>query len=269
MNKESRLANTGCFILDLDGTFYLENRLLPGAAEFLNWLENHHFPYLFLTNNSSRQRKQYAAKLASLGITIAEEKIFTSGEAGVLWLKQNSSAKKVFVMGTPALEEEFASYGYVLTEDKPDYIVLGFDTTLTYAKLWKLCDLVRSGLPYLATHPDFNCPVEGGFMPDIGAMIAFVEASTGRKPDIIIGKPYLPIVEALSARTGLPAQKLTMIGDRLYTDIALGKAGMTTVLVLSGETGSEDLLHSPFEPDYIMSNLAELLETIKTYRLFT
>src|SRR5690606_31598260 len=150
--------------------------------------------------------------------------------------QQFPDIKKIDLYGTPALEEEFIGYGFKLTVENPQAIVLGFDTTITYEKLWHLCDEVRSGLPYFATHPDINCPLENGVMPDIGSIIAFVEASTDRSPDYVIGKPNPPIVESLIKRLGLPANQICMVGDRLYTDVALGQAGLRTVLVLSGET---------------------------------
>ena len=149
-----------------------------------------------------------------------------------------------------------------LTADHPDFAVLGFDTTLTYAKLWKLCDLLAAGVPYIATHPDINCPTETGSMPDIGSMIEMIAASTGRRPDTIIGKPHPPIVAALAEKLGLPVRDLCMVGDRLYTDIALGKTGCATVLVLSGETRREDLDGSPFQPDFVLANLAELRDRL-------
>ena len=191
------------------------------------------------------------------------ERIFTSGEATALYLQQRAPDASLFVVGTPSLEDEFRSHGFRLVMDHPDYIVLGFDTTLTYAKLWKLCNLVRTGIPYIATHPDYNCPTKGGYMPDVGAVIAFVEASTGRRPDIVIGKPNAPIVHALAKRTGFPVDRLTMVGDRLYTDIALGKTGMQTVLVLSGETKLERVNLSPFQPDHIVANLGELKDRLQ------
>jgi len=133
----------------------------------------------------------------------------------------------------------------------------GSPTTLTYAKLWRLCDLVRAGLPYIATHADFNCPTPTGFMPDVGAMIAFIRASTGRDPDLIVGKPNRMFVEAAAAKLSLPLDSLAMIGDRLYTDIALGKtSGITTILVLSGETRFEELAASPHTPDLVFADLA-------------
>ncbi len=260
MKTVELLSQVRCFILDMDGTFYLDDHLLPGALELLELLNQQGIPYLFLTNNSSRHRGQYAEKLARLGAVVSEDKIFTSGEATALYLQQRFPGTRLFVVGTPALEDELQNHGFKLVQDNPECIVLGFDTTLTYAKLWKLCDHVRSGLPYYATHPDFNCPIVGGFMPDIGAMIAFVDASTGRKPDVVIGKPNLPIIDALVARTGLPVAEMAMVGDRLYTDIALGQAGVKTILVLSGETKIDDLATSPFQANLVMRDLAELVD---------
>ena len=171
--------------------------------------------------------------------------------------------QRIDLFGTPALEEEFKIHGFNLTTEYPQALVLGFDTTLTYEKLWRLCDGVRSGLPYFATHPDINCPLEHGVMPDIGAMMAFVVASTGRHPDYIIGKPNPPVVSALKRRLGLPADQICMVGDRLYTDIALGQAGLRTVLVLSGETKLTNLDVSPFQADLVVEDLEKLYTIIK------
>ena len=145
-------------------------------------------------------------------------------------------------------------------------IVLGFDTTLTYQKLWKLCDFARAGLPYIATHPDFNCPTETGYMPDIGAMIAFVRAATGREPDLVVGKPNRMIVDAVAQKYGLPIEEMAMVGDRLYTDMAMAtKAGAVGVLVLTGETTAAAAKHSP-APDVVLSGLAELGERLRAAR---
>jgi 4-nitrophenyl phosphatase len=257
------LTDIKCFLLDLDGTFFLGNRLIEGSARFLEVLQAQGKEYLFLTNNSSQHRRMYAEKLNKLGVSIPETRIFTSGEATAIYISNTRPAARLYVVGTPALEDEFRMHGFSLTEHDPDIAVLGFDTTLTYAKLWKLCDLVRAGLPYIATHPDINCPTEAGFMPDIGAMIAFVKASTGRQPDQIIGKPNQLIVEAISQKLRLPVDELAMVGDRLYTDIALGaSSGITTVLVFSGETNPEDLNHSPFQPTYSFKNLGYLADRL-------
>ncbi len=248
------------FVLDMDGTIYLGENLLPGAAEFIYQLQREKKPFLFLTNNSSKHRKIYAKKLSGLGLAVDPGMIFTSGEATAIFLKEHfPEINRIDLYGTTSLEEEFTGYGYQLDAKNPQVVVLGFDTTLTYEKLWRLCDRVREGLPYIATHPDINCPIEDGVMPDIGAMIAFVEASTGRSPDKVIGKPNPPIVESLIKRLGVPANQICMVGDRLYTDIALGQAGIRTVLVLSGETKLEDLKDSLFKPDVVVENIGELL----------
>jgi len=247
-------------MLDMDGTFYLGNQLLPGALEFIDLLKRLDIPFFFLTNNSSRNRGDYAEKIRKLGvIELLDSQVLTSGEATAIYLKNHIPSARLFIAGTPSLENEFLSQGFILTKDDPDAVVLGFDTTITYEKLWLVCDLVRSGKPFYATHPDINCPTEQGFMPDIGSILAFIEASTGKRPDLIIGKPYSPIVEAMVEKTGLPIGSIAMVGDRLYTDIALGKAGLITVLVLSGETRYEDLANSPFQPDLTVWNLADLI----------
>jgi 4-nitrophenyl phosphatase len=264
MNNIEKLSTVHGFLLDMDGTFYLSDRLLEGALRFIDLLRAQKKEFLFLTNNSSKHRRQYAEKISRLGLPIPEEFVLTSGEATALYLKKKHPGARLFLVGTPSLEEEFRQHGFQLVEQEPDFLVLGFDTTLTYQKLWSLCDFVRTGLPYIATHPDFNCPTETGWMPDVGAMIAFVKAATGREPDLVVGKPNRLIVDAAAAKMRLPVDQLAMIGDRLYTDIALGQSsGIITVLVLSGETKIEDLKDSPFQPDYTFQNLAGLADWLE------
>lgn len=263
-NIPQDLAQVRCFLLDMDGTFYLDDRLLNGALEFIETLNESARDYLFLTNNSSKHRSLYAQKITRLGLPIPDEKVFTSGEATALYLQQQHPAARVYVVGTPPLQEEFLQHGFRLDEEHPDLVVLGFDTTLTYQKLWKLCDFVRAGLPYFATHPDFNCPTANGFMPDTGAMIAFVEAATGRKPDVVVGKPNRLMIDAVSQKYGYAIPEMAMVGDRLYTDIALGQTtGLVTCLVLSGETRVEDLANSPYQPTYIFPDLAGLARCLR------
>lgn len=245
----------------MDGTFYIGDRLIDGALEFIDLLERQEKDYFFLTNNSSKSRQQYAEKISRLGLNIPEEKVFTSGEAAALFITQHYTERRIFLCGTPALETEFCQHGFELVTDNPEIIVLGFDTTLTYEKLWRMCDYARLGLPYIATHPDINCPVDGGYMPDIGAMIAFIGKSTGREPDVVVGKPNKVIIDMMAHKSGFQLHEMVMIGDRLYTDIALGKTtGITTVLVLSGETSCQDIESSPYQPDYIFQSLKELAD---------
>jgi len=257
MNKLDSLAQVRCFLLDMDGTIYLEEQLFAGSVQFINYLRQQGYDYLFLTNNSSKDSQQYVEKFARLGLSVARDKILTSGEATAMHVSRQKPGARVYVVGTESLENEFRNQGFELTGEMPEFAILGFDTTMTYDKMWKLCDLVRAGVSYIATHPDYNCPTESGFMPDIGAMIAFVKASTGREPDLIVGKPNPLLTEYAAERTGIPVSAMCMIGDRLYTDIAMGiAAGIPTILVLSGETRSNnEVTASPFQPTYIFQNI--------------
>lgn len=255
----TRLAQTRCFLLDMDGTTFLGERLLPGAQRLVQVLAEQGRRHLFLTNNSSQRARHYAEKLTRLGLPSSTGQILTSGEAAALYLQTWRPGARLYVVGTPSLEEEFRAHGFEVGGENPTACVLGFDTTLTYNKLWRLCDLVRAGLPYIATHSDANCPVEEGFMPDAGAMIAFVQTATGRPPDAVLGKPNPGLARSAALKMGVAVEELAVVGDRLYTDIALGKAaGIPSILVLCGETRRSDLAGSPFHPDFIFENLDEL-----------
>jgi HAD superfamily hydrolase (TIGR01450 family) len=255
------LSDIRCFLLDMDGTFYLGNRLLDGALYFMEVIRRQERDFVFLTNNSSNRAAAYAQKISALGFPLSPQKVFTSGEATARFLQREFPTKPIYLVGTPALEEEFREFGLHLVQENAELVVVGFDTTLTYQKLHRLCDYVRAGLPFIATHPDYNCPTEDGYLPDIGAILAFVKASTGREPDLIIGKPHRQIIDELARKLQIPLQNLAMIGDRLYTDIALGQAAnITTILVLSGETKLEDVSSSPFQPHFIFENLGKIAE---------
>ena len=255
------LKDVDIWLLDMDGTIYLDDTLIRGAKEFIDFLRKKEKRFLFLTNNSSKSCRAYVEKLHRLGLNfITEEHVYTSGQATIQFIKKQYPDKKVYMLGTQELEKEFVDSG-IQFSDKPDIVVIGFDTTLTYPKLRKTCDLVREGMPYIATHPDLNCPTKDGFIPDIGSIIAFIKASTGREPDVIIGKPYLPILQAISERWKTDLSKMVMVGDRLYTDIAMGKEGIKTILVLSGETKKDDFKNSDYRPDKVVSSVEELIES--------
>ena len=243
----------------MDGTVYLGERLIEGALTFIERLRQQGRDFLFLTNNSSKDAQQYVAKLARLGLPVPARQVLTSGEATASYLCGVRPGARVFVVGTPALESEFQSRGFALDDRDPEYVVVGFDTGLTYAKLWRLCDLVRAGSPYIATHPDFNCPTDGGYMPDIGATLAYVRASAGRDPDLVVGKPNRLIAEQAALRVGQPLEALCMVGDRLYTDIALGgAAGIPSVLVLSGESRADEVPAAAYPPTLVVDHLGAL-----------
>lgn len=262
------IKNIKCFLLDMDGTFYLGSSLIDGALDFLETLKTNNKSFLFLTNNSSKNKAAYKNKLESMGCHINEEDVFTSGEATTIYLTDIKPGADIFLLGNKFLNKEFEKSGFIIVNDKgtkPDFVVLGFDTTLTYDKLWRACDWLREGVPYIATHPDFNCPLEHGkYMPDTGAMIEMIAASTGRRPHVV-GKPNNDIVRAICKKYGYKKHELAIVGDRLYTDIKMGEtAGILSILVLTGETAMEDYNSSDIRADYIFPSIKELGEELKT-----
>ena len=259
-DKEHMIAGIKCFALDMDGTIYLGEKWIAGAVDFLKKIEESGRQYVFLTNNSSKNAAVYVEKLHRMGWDVGEEKIITSGQATIYHLQQYYPGKKVFLLGNPLLQEEFEQAGISLSDTEPDVVVTAFDTSLTYEKMCKVCDFVREGLPYLATHPDYNCPTETGFIPDAGAIHAFIHASAFRYPDRIIGKPNSDIVDYLVNRVKLEKEQIAMVGDRLYTDIAAGKNnGLKSILVLSGEASLADVSASDVIPHLIFESVQDLI----------
>lgn len=264
-DKEHLLANIRCFALDMDGTIYLGEQWIEGAQDFLHKIEESGRDYVFLTNNSSKNASVYVEKLHRMGLDVEEEKIITSGQATIYYLQQHFPGKKVFLLGNPLLQEEFRQAGILLEEEHPDVVVTAFDTSLDYQKMCKVCDHVRAGLPYIATHPDYNCPTETGFIPDAGAIHAFIHASAFRYPDRIIGKPNGDIIEYLTKRVNekqkdIDRKQIAMVGDRLYTDIAAGRNnGLQSILVLSGEATMQDVSDSEVLPHLIFPSVKEII----------
>ncbi len=246
----------------MDGTVYLGDRLLPGASEFIASCRASGRSVLFLTNNSSRSAVEYAHKLNALGIAVSEQDILTSGEATVSYLKAAGFGSRVYLLGTKPLRDEFSRAGFEFDSEHPDVVVLGFDTDLTYDRLRKACDLVRRGVPYVATHPDINCPTESGPIPDCGSFMAAIRESTRRTPKVI-GKPNPEMIESAMRKIGLSRQEIAMVGDRLYTDIAMAVAAQITgILVLSGETQRSDLTESRYAPDLVVDCIGDLVELL-------
>ncbi len=253
------------FLMDMDGTVYLGKRLLPGAKGFFRLLDRRGLPYLFFTNNSSADRTLYRDKLAGMGLEVEADQIITSGEATALYLTTQTPYRRVFVLGTPSLEREFRDAGLELVDERPDAVVLGFDKTLTYAKLERACHLLLAGVPFVATHPDKVCPTEDGPIPDAGSMIALLRAATGRRP-VVVGKPERRMVQMALRKLGpdCQARDVAIVGDRLYTDMRMGRrAGLTTICVLSGETKRADLRTTRDKPDYVVESIRELAAKLR------
>ena len=261
------LARKKLFLLDLDGTVYLEEELLPGAAEFLAWVRETGGAYRFLTNNSSRGVDAGLEKMHRLGIPAKREEFLTAVEATVHYLKTNRSTGDVYyAVGTESFCRQIAAAGFDVRqtpEEDVTVLLVSFDTTLTYQKVEDACRLLARGVDYLATNPDLACPTLFGFVPDCGAICGLIEAATGRKP-LFIGKPDPTMIRLAWEQTGYGPEETLMVGDRLYTDIACGvNAGTDTVLVLTGEATEADAAVSETPPTLICRDMADLLERLK------
>ena len=248
------------YVFDMDGTIYLGENVFPFAVEYIKRLRGEGRRVLFFTNNASKSPEFYLKRLTRMGFEPRDDEIMTSGDVTIRFLKEKRMGKSVYLLGTKLLQSSFEAAGITLSDDA-DIVVSSFDTELTYEKLERACTLIRGGAEYLCTHPDFNCPTEDGFIPDSGAIAAAITASTGVKPRFF-GKPYADTAEMIFLYTGVQAKDACIFGDRLYTDIALGKnSGMTAVLVLSGETKKSELASLTKEqyPDIVLDSIEDLL----------
>ncbi len=256
----NRLSEIKLFVLDMDGTIYLGDKVLPNAIEFVSYARSKGIKVVFFTNNASKNPNDYVNKLNRLGFSATRDDVVTAGDVTIRHLKENHPDEPVFLVGTPQLEESFLESGIILSEEA-NIVVTSFDTTLTYKKLVTACDLIRNGAIYYCTHPDFNCPTEDGFIPDSGAIAALVTASTNVKPKYF-GKPHKETADMISSMFGVPFQNTAIVGDRLYTDIALGKNnGLLSVLVLTGETKPKDI-NDDNAPDIVFDGIGDIMKYI-------
>ncbi len=256
----SNLKNKKLFLLDMDGTIYLDNYLFDGTLDFLEYVKSSGGKYMFLTNNSSKSVDKYIEKLKSLGINSSEDDFYTSVNATVHYLK-SKNYKKIYAFGTQSFVCQLKDAGYnVVTslQDDIDCLCMGFDTELTFSKLEDACILLNRGVDYIATNPDWVCPTSYGFVPDCGSVAQMLFNATKRTP-FFIGKPQPDMVNLAIESSGFSHEDAVLIGDRLYTDIACGvNAGISTIFVLSGEGTMEDLKDSEAKPEFIYDNILEI-----------
>lgn len=262
-----KLSEKRFFLLDMDGTIYLDNDLFDGTLDFLDYVKSIGGKYLFVTNNSSKSTDAYVDKLKKIGIESDENDFLTSTDATCLYLEKNYKGKKFYVSGTKSFESQLKSAGVNTTteiEDDIFGIVMGNDTELTFKKLDDVCRLLTEReLVYIATNPDWLCPTAYGYVPDCGSVAEMIKRATGKSP-VFIGKPKPDMLLLAMAKYGYSKDESLMVGDRVYTDIASGyNAGVDTVLVLSGEGTRDDAKASDTKPTYIMDDIKELLENIK------
>ncbi len=264
-----RLGKIRHVAFDMDGTIYMGSTLFPFTIGTLQTLRESGIGYSFLTNNPSRSIAAYLSKLAGMGIEATREEMYTTAVATVDYIKSHyPEAKNLYLLGTPSMVEEFVAAGFRPTEDsaedRPDVVVVAFDMTLDYARLCRAAWWVSQGVPYIATNPDRVCPTDQPtVLVDCGSICKCIEHATGRQPDITLGKPDPNMLSGIMARHGLQADEIAMVGDRIYTDVAMAhNAGAFGVLVLSGETTLDVALGSDPQPDLTALNIEEFVRLL-------
>ena len=272
-NAAEILKSKKLFVFDLDGTVYLGDRIFPEAVKFINDLRKSGRRVLFFTNNASHKHEFYIHKLTRAGFSPTSEEIMTSGDVTASYITKAHAGEPLYLFGSTELWEDFRDHGIrlvndangkLISDEPAKIVVTSFDTELTFEKLRITCDFIRNGATCLCTHPDFNCPVEGGFIPDSGAIAALVTASTGAVPEFF-GKPSAMTADMICHMTATAKEDICIVGDRLYTDIATGtKNGITAMLVLTGEStlADVDALADEDKPNIIVRDLAEAGELV-------
>ncbi|MBR2131878.1 MAG: HAD-IIA family hydrolase [Oscillospiraceae bacterium] len=262
----SQLTKKRLFLLDMDGTIYLDNDLFPGTIPFLSHVRQIGGQYRFMTNNSSRSVSAYIEKLARLGIPATENDFLTSVNALIADLQQRPPYHLCYAFGTESFRRQLCQAGIPVTdhlEDDIDCLLIAFDTELTFQKLEDACILLGRGVDFIATNPDWVCPTWYGSVPDCGSVCEMLFRATGRRPRVI-GKPQPEMALLAMQSAGFSAEETLVIGDRLYTDIACGvNAGVDTAFVLSGEGTREDLKSSDVQPTWVFDDIAALLAAIQ------
>ena len=275
MTKElsQQLSQIKHVALDMDGTIYLSNTIFPYTISFLKRLTDMGVTYSFLTNNPSKSLADYLHKLEVMGIPCEPEQMYTTTIATIDYIKAHyPQARKLFLLGTPSMISQFEEAGFISTaddpDDVPDIIVASFDMTLEYSRLCRAAWWIFQGVTYLATNPDFVCPTDQKtVLVDCGSICKCLEAATGRKPDVTLGKPDPNMLSGICQRMNLEPSQIAMVGDRIYTDIAMAhNAGAFGVLVLSGETTLEVAQQAPQQPSLICRDIAELGELLEQSR---
>ncbi|MBQ2881933.1 MAG: HAD-IIA family hydrolase [Clostridia bacterium] len=258
-----RLQNKSLYLLDMDGTIYFENELIDGAADFLKSLRDSGRDYIFMTNNSSKSSGDYLKKLKNLNIPADESNIFTSGQATGNYLLGLKKSPRIYLVGTESLKKELISMGIEVSEDGKgdiDYVLVGYDTELTYRKLEIASGLLDDGIPFYATNPDVVCPAKNKrYLPDCATMCYMLNKATGKEP-FYIGKPRKEMALSAVSYKGKKPEDAVLVGDRIYTDIACGlNAGILTVMVLSGESTVEDIEKYNIHPDIVTDSVKDLI----------
>ena len=258
------LARKKLFLLDMDGTIYLGDRLFDGTLDFLRRVREKGGRYLFATNNSSRGVTAYVERLRGMGIDAVEEDFLTSTDALIWTLRGKYDEALIYAFGTRTFRQQLREAGFRVTDKREEGIsllVCGFDTELTFQKLEDACVLLGDPkVDFIATNPDWVCPTAWGSVPDCGSVCEMLFRATGRRPRVI-GKPEPEMALLAMERWGFSKEETVLVGDRIYTDIACGvRAGIDTAFVLSGEGVPEDIETYGVRPSETYRDIREILE---------
>lgn len=250
--------NIKYYVADLDGTVYLGNKLIDGAKEFFDLVQQNGKDYYFLTNNSSNNSKVCLEKLVGMGFPVPEEKIIVSTDVTIRYIKKTYPGASVYLIGNSRLLYDFEKSDITLTDGMPDIVVLGLDDTLNYEKIRKGCNYILKGAKFIVTHPDIKAPMGNDYMPDAGSMMALFSTCTGVEP-LVMGKPEVYTADYLTERLNCRRDEICFIGDSLAADIALGvRHGMKTACVLTGVTTPELYEQSDFKADICVDSIKDL-----------
>jgi 4-nitrophenyl phosphatase len=261
------LRDLRAFIIDMDGVLWQGDRPMPGLVEFFQTLRDCQIKFVLATNNASKTPEQYVTKLAGMGVTVTRDEILTSAQAAALYLRQQSAnGAKVFAIGEDGLRQALTEQGFALAdlyEGGAPFVVCGMDRGLSWDKLATATLDIRAGAKFIGTNPDITLPTERGITHGNGAVLAALQAATGVAP-IIIGKPEPLMYQLAIARLGADLASTATIGDRLETDI-LGavRAGIRSVLVLSGVSSREQLTDLDYQPTWVIQDIAEMTRALR------
>src|SRR6266567_3836388 len=242
----------------MDGVILRGATLIPGAKDFIQRLQTQHIPFLFLTNNSLYTPRDLQMRLSYMGLDVPSEAIFTSALATAQFLHTQRPGGRAYVIGESGLTTALHDIGYVLTDQEPEYVVLGETTAYSFERITRAIRFVSAGARFIATNPDVMGPGEGGIVPATGAVAALISAATGVKP-YFVGKPN-PLMMRTALRTfSAHSENSVMISDRMDTDIVAGlESGLRTILVLTGVTTREQVERFPYRPTWVRESVADI-----------
>ncbi len=250
------------WLSDMDGVLVHEGHAIEGAAEFLNGLQEREMPFLVLTNNSIYTPRDLSARLQTSGLNVPEDRIWTSALATATFLAKQSDSRRAFVVGEAGITTALHEEGFVLTEEKPDFVVLGETRTYSFEAITKAVRLILGGARFIATNPDPTGPTKEGPLPATGSVAALIQHATQREP-YFVGKPNPVMLRHAMNKIGAHSENTALVGDRMDTDILAGmESGLQTHLVLTGSTHASEIERFPYRPEYVHDSIADIVERL-------